>query len=356
MITLGRKKASGRPPLAQLVGPEFVQPFGNISYVSGIATPLQLLKVGALAYMDLAFSLNVAYTQAASTAAWTAQAGFPWTTVAQHKLQVGNRGGFDQAVSGYGVYERNLFSHPALPTAAFGESLTMPPANSGTQPVTGTETWTFSQRLPITWDEADLRGLLYMSSQAANAYLIEQFAPLSSLVTIPSGSSGVLTGTVSVTGYGYALGSLQAGDLATAHVMQEVPAALQEGTTSQQIPLQVGDVVQRIYLTAYVGNVPDTTGQIALSSVEIQMGLERPQKWNASELLFSNALRDRADLPAGVWVLNWANPGAAGRQYHDWRTLPQAFLNLTFSSAVPANAQLYLLYEFQRNFGAGAQT
>jgi hypothetical protein len=343
------QRRMGRPrvgPIAHRVGAEFTQPFGNINYVAGLATPLELLKVGALAYLDLDFYLTLNYTQAAGAAAWTAQPGFPWTILQQSKLQVGNRGAFDSAVSGYGILNRELFQHPAY-QAAFTAPL--PAANAGTQAVSGTLNWTWKQRLPITWDEADLRGLLYMASQSANAYLIAQFAPLANVVTIPNCSSGTLSGQLSVTGYGYDLGDLTPADFTLAHVLMEVPVALQQGVTTQQVPLIVGEVVQRIFLQAYVNGSPDTTGQIALSTVEIQMGIERPQRWAADELAFSNQLRDRANLPNGVWVLNWANPGAGGRQYHDWRRLPQAFLNLSFSSGVPANAQLYLLYEFQRD-------
>lgn len=352
MIVLpGRsKQTASSGPVSRRVGPAFVQPFGNVTYVSGLATPLQLLKVGTLAYIDLSFVMNVAYTQAASTAAWTAQAGFPWTTTQVASVNVGNRSLFDQNLDGYSLMLRELFQHPAY---AATYSCPMPPANTGSTAVTGNEAWKWRQRLFFCWDEVDLRGLLYMAAQSASAYLQLQFAPLSSLVNIPTGSSGTLSGQVNVTGYGYAVGNLTAADLSLAHVQEAVPAGLQQGVTSAQIPLQVGEVVQRIFLQAYVSNLPDTTGQIDLSSVQVQMGISRPQQWTAGDLTFSNQLRDRSNLPAGVWVLNWADPGAAGRQYHDWSTLPQAFLNLTFGSAVPADAQMTLLYEFARGKWVG---
>ena len=347
LTPMGQKRL--QTPIRERLGQRYVQPFGTIPYVSGQATPLQLLKVGVLGWLDLHFTGTLSYTQAAGAAAWSATSGFPWNLIQLATLKVGNNGNFDQSLTGYGMYLRELFTHPGLTQQGYAYQATLPPANSGTSSVSGQETWSWRYRLPVVLSEDDPQGLLFLQSQASTAYLNVTFNPLTSIVTIPSGSSGTLTGQLNVTGYGFALGALTATDLSVAHVQEEVPYALPAGVTSAQVPLVVGEIVQRMFLEAYVGGQPDTTGQVALSSVEVQVGVSRQEKWTADELRFSNSLRDRADLPNGVWVINWAELG--GTQYRDWRLTPQAWLNLGFSAPVPANAQLYILYEFQRLFG-----
>lgn len=336
-------------PLSQKVGEEITYPTGVVSYVNGLATPLQLLKQGVLAWMDLHHTFTLGYSQPAGAAAWTFNSLGPWGIISSAVVNVGNRGGFDQSLSGYAMMVREAFTHPAFQPAY---TAPLPPANSGTQTATGNLSWDYRQRLFLSMSEADLRGLIFMQSQSAATYLKLRYNQVASLIaSMSTGSVTSFTGQTTVTGYGFGLGSLTAADLAVAHVQEEVPYAVPQGVTKVQIPLQVGEIVQRIFLQAYVGNLPDTTGQIPLETVELQIGTSRPQSWSGNELLFSNQLRDRSNLPGGVWVLNWA-PGG-GTQYKDWRTTPQAFLNLYFSgTGAPANSQFMILYEYQREYGA----
>jgi hypothetical protein len=339
-------------PIRERVGQGYVQPFGVIQYSPGATTPLQFLKQGVLSYVDIHFTGTLSYTQAAGAAAWTAEPGFPWNMINLAQVIVGSAGSFDQSVTGYGLYLRNLFQHPGTSqlTGGYAYSAALPAANSGTSAVTGTETWSWRYRVPITFSETDLQGLLYLQSQSVAAYLRITTNPLASLVTIPSGSSGTISGQFNITGYGYDLGALTPTDLSIAHVLEETPYAIAQGVTYAQVPLTVGEIVQRMILSAYVNNYPDTTGQVPLETIELQVGISRMQRWSADELRYANAQVDQADMPPGVWVMDYAKLG--GTQALDWRTTPQAFLNLTFSSAVPAAAQINVLYEYQRLFGA----
>lgn len=334
-------------PLHEKVGPELTFPEGVVNYVVGLATPLQLLKQGVRSWLDLETTGTLNYTQAAGAAAVTGNALFPWGMIESAVLQIGGNGAFDQTLGGHGMYVRQLHSHPAF-TPTF--SAPLPGANAGTQPATGTEAWDWRQRLSISFSERDLHGLLFMESQSATAYLNLRFRAASDVLNLSAGSTATFSGQVNVTGYGFGLGSLDKTDLSIAHIQEEIPAALTSGATYQQIPLHVGDIVQRIFLMSYVNGLPDTTNQVQLSEVELQIGASRPQVWTAQELQYSNQVRDRSNLPNGVWVIDWTNGG--GTQYKDWRRQPQAWLNLRFTSGVPAGSQIMLIYELQRLFGA----
>lgn len=342
--------ANQKGPIQSRVGAELVQQHGTINgpLAGGLATPLELLKSGLLAYLDLETTATIQVVQPASAGAVTNNTLGPWDIVQSAQLRVGGSPAFDQSLGGYAMNAALLYDHPALATsgAAF-LSDPLPGANSGTQAVTTNESWAVRHRMAVSVDENDLTGMVMLESSGA-AYLTLRYRPPSDFLTLPNSSTATYTALQTVvTGYGYEVGQVTVGDLSFAHIREQTPFALNEGIVSTQIPLQVGIILQQLLIVPTISNAPDQSAQIDFSTWQLQLGAYRPRTWNDTDLLVANAVADRADgVPAGTRVLNFKRNRPYG--YQDWRNIPQALLNVTFGTSVPANAGLWLVYEYLR--------
>ncbi len=335
------------PAIASLVGAEDRWQNSQIAFVDGEqGPPMPLLKRGVLSYLDLHVNGTLAYTQAASTAAVTGNALFPWGLVRQYETDVGANTKFNASVGGYDLMVWETYRHPSYAPAY---TAPLPPANSGSSSVSGNLSWSWRQRLPVSVDEADLTGLVLLDRPDAETVAQIYWRHVSSLLTVPSGSSVSFTGAANITAYGYQLGQLgnpkYASVLGVAHVLQAVPVTV-PSQTEIMVPLLLNRSIQAIFMIPYVDGIPDTTSQIAVDKVILQIGDARPVSLSAAELRFNDQLRARGNIPAGVLVLDRMRNRPT--QYLNLFTVNQAFVTIQFASAPPAGATFNFLYEYLR--------
>ena len=330
-------------PISTRVGAEDRWQNAQIAFVDGEqGPPIQLLKRGVASYLDLHVNGTLSYTQPAGATAVTGNGLFPWGLARQWQTDVGANTKFNQNIGGYDLYCVESYLHPAY-TPTYTAPL--PPANSGGSPASGTLTWDWRQRLPISVSENDLTGMILLGRQDAETVVQAYWRSVASLLNLGTGASATFTGAVNLTVYGYQIGQLKPADLALAHVLQAVPVNLPT-TTSYDYQLLLNRQIIRIFFIPYVNGIPDTTGQVSLESMNLQIGDARPVSISASELQFANKLHARGSVPPGVLVLDRSRN--APTQYLNLNNVNQAFVNMLFNSACPSGASYNVVYQYLR--------